>query len=224
VTVWDVDERGYGSAQVWNGYFTQLREQRRDLDWRDQWTGAFLPIIEDAACRRVLDLGCGTGNEVRALGRLGLSAVGLDFSDAALLRARDKGVAAPLVRADMAQPLPFADGVFDAVMSNVAFHYFDDRLTRSILAELRRVVRRDGLLLLHVNAIEHRAVQERRGVVVREIGPDHVVNADGGTSRFFSRDYLRDVLAAWRDVCLQFVPIGSRAEPSKFVWRAVARR
>lgn len=92
MTVWDVDERGYGSAQVWNGYFTQLREQRRDLDWRDQWTGAFLPIIEDAACRRVLDLGCGTGNEVRALGRLGLSAVGLDFSDAALLRARERAL------------------------------------------------------------------------------------------------------------------------------------
>jgi hypothetical protein len=51
-----------------------------------------------------------------------------------------------------------------------------------------------------------------------------VVNADGGTSRFFSQAYLEDVLREWRDVELEFVPISNGGKPFKFVWRAVARR
>jgi SAM-dependent methyltransferase len=217
---WDVDERGYGSSAVWDTYFRGLRDAGSDLDWRGRWTAPFLPLIDGP---RVLDLGCGTGNELRALRDSGHDAVGLDFSDEALDSARAKRIDAPLVRADMAEPLPFLDDRFDAVMSNVAFHYFPDAPTRRILSEIRRILRPGGVLLLHVNAIEQREMQERRGVVVRDIGPNHVVNADGGTSRFFSGDYLSDLLGDWSEVELTFVPISDGGDPFKFVWRASAR-
>jgi ubiquinone/menaquinone biosynthesis C-methylase UbiE len=47
---------------------------------------------------------------------------------------------------DMAQPLPYRDASFDAVMSNVAMHMFDDQTSRHILAEMRRVLRPGGQL------------------------------------------------------------------------------
>src|SRR5437868_7985725 len=61
----------------------------------------------------VLELGCGAGSFVRALGRHrpDLSVVGLDLSARALVHARDRG-AVHVVRGDV-ERLPFADGSVD---------------------------------------------------------------------------------------------------------------
>jgi SAM-dependent methyltransferase len=54
---------------------------------------------------------------------------------------------------DMTHRLPFPDGGFDAVMSNVAMHEFPDGVTRAVFAEVGRLVRPGGLFLFHVNAL-----------------------------------------------------------------------
>jgi ubiquinone/menaquinone biosynthesis C-methylase UbiE len=74
--------------------------------------------------------------------------VGCDFSAGMLRHAAerlraDAGVS--LVRGD-ATRLPFADAAFDAAVSTEAFHWFPDQ--DAALAELRRVIRPGGRLLL----------------------------------------------------------------------------
>lgn len=92
-----------------------------------------------AARGRVLDLGCGTG---RLLGALG--GVGLDISAGLLARARQKGLR--VVRGD-AHALPFRDGAFDAVVAaNAVFRYLD---VPRALAECSRVLAPRGRLALH---------------------------------------------------------------------------
>lgn len=79
------------------------------------------------------DVGCGTGGDAVSLARHGLRVTAMDYSEAALTWARAKaaaaGVAVDFRQADMALPFPFGDEAFDAVMSNVAMHMFDDRTT-----------------------------------------------------------------------------------------------
>jgi len=41
---------------------------------------------------------------------------------------------------DMAQPLPFPDGAFGAVMSNCGAPLLRDRTVRAVLSEVRRVL------------------------------------------------------------------------------------
>lgn len=126
---------------------------------------------------------------------------------------------------DMTSPLPFRDGVFDAVMSNVAFHRFSDSVTRSLFAEVGRVVRAGGLFLFHVNAVEDRPLRARRLPVVREIDDNYVIEANGQPMRFFSAAYLRALLQGWRDVQLDLVEItDDGGELFKCVWRGVAHR
>lgn len=96
---------------------------------------------------RVLDAGCGSGRELDELAARGRVA-GVDLSPVAVASARARGHAdvhcAPIER------LPFADATFDLVTClDVIEHTPDDRVA---LAELRRVTRPDGLLVVTVPA------------------------------------------------------------------------
>jgi SAM-dependent methyltransferase len=214
-------------AQFWDVHFRRLREQGRDLDWGEQWVPAFLGPLQSVGARKVVELGCGTGNDAARLAHAGFAVTALDYSTEAIAQASAKfGRSVSLVVADLAAPLPFLDGSADAVMSNVALHMFGDSVTRALFREIRRVVRPDGLALLHVNAIEDRSLRARWSPVVEELEPDFVREASGQTMHFFSREYLSDLLAEWRDVDMHFVEIAAEkgAPFSKRVWRAIARR
>lgn len=98
--------------------------------------------------KRVLDVGCGTGELLlRVLEQSPEAAcAGLDLSDNMLSEARRKlGGRAELVRGD-AERLPFADGAFDAVLCNDSFHHYPNPETA--LGEIARVLSPGGVFLL----------------------------------------------------------------------------
>lgn len=232
----------YTSAAHWNRVYSTLRHAGTDLDWEDQWTGAVAPIFRQHRVRRLLDLGCGTGNDVLRLAREGFTAIGLDFSREAIEQGAAKaGDRAAFIVADMAAPLPFRSDSFDAMMSNVALHMFGDVLTRRVFAEVRRVLRPAGVFVFHVNALEDRPLRAKRRPPVRELEPNYVLETDGQTMHFFSEAYLRELLVEWREVELELLEVpyrgrrgvremlelvesadGPTAEPFKCVWRGVA--
>jgi len=99
---------------------------------------------------RLLDAGCGSGFNLVALGRLG-SAFGIDLAPEAIRFCRERGVRA--VRASVLR-MPLADAAFDVVTSfDVIYHDWvpDDR---AAVAEMARVLRPGGLLLVRVPALE----------------------------------------------------------------------
>ena len=182
--------------------------------------------LRAAGVRTVLELGCGTGNDAARLAGAGYPVIALDLSGEALAQAHARfGSVVRLVRADMAQRLPFAAGRFDAVMSNVAAHMFPDALIRAMFAEVRRVVRPGGLFLFHVSALEDRPPRAR-WQPARELEPDYVADESGQTVHFFSAAYLRELLSSWRELQLSSVPVPHRqtGPPYQHVWRGVAHR
>ena len=76
---------------------------------------------------------------------------GLDPDPKALARAHRKarraGVAVRLERG-FAQALPHPDGAFDRVLSSLMLHHLDSGSKDALLAEVRRVLRPDGVLVL----------------------------------------------------------------------------
>jgi SAM-dependent methyltransferase len=98
---------------------------------------------------RILDAGCGSGrmlDELAAYGRV----AGVDMSREAVALARGRGHAE--VRVGRLEQLPFKSGSFDLVTClDVVEHTRDDRRT---LAELRRVTRPGGLLVVSVPAYQ----------------------------------------------------------------------
>jgi SAM-dependent methyltransferase len=133
----------YAGAEFWDQFFRQRRESGHDLDWGGLWTGPFLvPLLvplREAGVRTILELGCGTGNGAARLAGEGYSVTAVDLSGEAIKQARARfGSMVRFAVADIAQRLPFTDGGFDAVMSNVAMHMFPDGVTRALFAEVRR--------------------------------------------------------------------------------------
>ena len=217
----------YADARFWDQYFRELREAGDDLDWAGLWTGPFLAPLREAATRTILELGCGTGNDAARLAREGYSVTAIDLSAEAIAQARARfGSSVRFLIADMALPLPFPDRSFDAVMSNVALHMFPDSVTRSLFAEVRRLVRPRGAFLFHVNALEDRPLRARWRPVASELEQDFVLEESGQTMHFFSEPYLRELLQEWSDLRLDLIEITHRETGEKFkeVWRGIARR
>jgi SAM-dependent methyltransferase len=101
-----------------------------------------------SGCRH-LDIGCGTGQNLRLLERLRPSlTVGVDLSPIALSFARKACPTCQLVRLDLNRTLPFPDKGFDvATVFNVLYHAWIES-DLDVLKEARRVLKSDGLLLV----------------------------------------------------------------------------
>jgi ubiquinone/menaquinone biosynthesis C-methylase UbiE len=109
-----------------------------------------LRLIGDVTGRRVLDAGCGSGPLSAALRANGAVVTGFDVSAAMVDLARQRlGEDADLHVADLGEPLPFPDAEFDDVVASLVLHYVED--WSGPLAELRRVLKPGGRLILSVN-------------------------------------------------------------------------
>ena len=112
------------------------------------------PLLDQAAGGRtdlrILDCGCGTGNNLRLLRAHGL-ACGIDLTFSGLAYARAHGER--LVARASALSLPFSAAAFDLVTSFDVIYAFDDELAANALSEMHRVLKPGGHLVLNVAAL-----------------------------------------------------------------------
>jgi ubiquinone/menaquinone biosynthesis C-methylase UbiE len=119
-----------------------VHERQTELIWR-------LLQLEPGA--EVLDVACGHGRIANLLAGRGAVVTGLDADPFFLAKAREAGPDVDYVEGDM-RALPFADASFDAALLwFTALGYFDDEGNRTVLRELRRVLRPGGRAILDVN-------------------------------------------------------------------------
>jgi SAM-dependent methyltransferase len=130
---------------------------------------AVVAALAERPVRRLLDLGCGTGQLAdRLQGNLRRTRViGCDFSAGMLVQAARRNRRVCWVHGD-AQRLPFATGSFDAITTTEAFHWFPDQ--RRALAECRRVLAPNGRLLVAAVAPPFTALADAAAAASRVVG------------------------------------------------------
>lgn len=110
---------------------------------------------------RLLDVGCGTGRTLWQLGvahpRMALT--GLDLSDFYLEVARTmlRDLGSHTLVEGNGEMLPFADGSFDVVTSTFVLHELPRPVRRTMLREMRRVLKTGGLFVIEDSAQLHDA-------------------------------------------------------------------
>jgi SAM-dependent methyltransferase len=137
-------------------YEERLLELTRQAEATHFWYHGFrsylVPVFADVAAGRtdlrILDCGCGTGDNLRLLAPYG-SVYGTDLSERGLALARDAG--RPLVRADVAC-MPFASDTFDLVTSFDMLQCIPT--DREALREMARVTRPGGVVVMSMAALQ----------------------------------------------------------------------
>lgn len=119
---------------------------------------------------RILDIGCGTGANMKAFSRHG-DTVGVDASMEALSLCRTRGLDA--LSLSNIEELPFSNETFDVITGLDILEHTDDDLIA--LREVRRVAKPDALILITVPAYgflwsEHdEALKHRRRYTAHEL-------------------------------------------------------
>lgn len=99
---------------------------------------AFADLAAVAPGQRVLDVGCGPGTLTSELvRRVGAGQVGAIDPSAPFVAATTRDHPGVDVRQGFAEALPYADGVFDAVLAQLVVHFMKDAVAG--LTEMRRV-------------------------------------------------------------------------------------
>lgn len=142
---------------------------------------------------RVLDVGCGPGYFVRMLARaVGAtgSAVGIDAAPEMIDYARRKArrLTNCSFESGSAEALPFPDASVDVVASSLMLHHLPDELRLQAAAEMKRVLRPGGAVLLADFTIPERGAWHllaaitghAGGQMIRRVSPLEPLVAEAG--------------------------------------------
>jgi SAM-dependent methyltransferase len=164
----------------------------------------------------VLEFGCGCGRVVRHLQGLPGDVSACDWNGRAIRWCQQNLTFARFEQNQLAPPLTYADGAFDFVYALSVFTHMGDDLQRPWMAELRRILKPGGLLVVttHGQRYADRLDEEQREQFAR--GEFLVRRVEGaGTnlcSSFHPEAYLRGAFSEGFRL-IEIVPEGALGNP-----------
>ena len=134
-----------GMERIWDSHWSGRKGLKEDLSDEPLWA-----TIKDylSTPGRLLEAGCGTGQWVQFLGRLGHDVVGIDYAASGLEVGRAHNPNLNLIQADF-RSLPFEDQSFDYICSFGAVEHDIDG-PEEALREFRRILKPSGKLMCSV--------------------------------------------------------------------------
>lgn len=141
----------------------------------------------------MLLLGDGLGQDGRFFATKGYRVVSTDISDRAIEANGEKAKLAQLPnyevkRLDLLEPFPFDDASFDIVYAHLSIHYFDEKTTSRIFHEMKRVLKKGGILAIFTNSVSDPEFNTGKRL------EQEFFEIDGVSKRYFST-YTMDYFA-----------------------------
>lgn len=142
--------------QYHQSFYTDIAGKYHSLRYGGRYGGLFRQLhhevldtlLPNGSTARVLEVACGTGHTTELLQAKGNDYIACDLTNGMLEHARERlGATAQLVRTN-ALRLPFPEASFDVVLSTRFLHLFPVERQRLILAEMLRVLKPEGRLVV----------------------------------------------------------------------------
>lgn len=162
---------------------------------------------------KVLDLGCGMGNNTLYLLERGFDVVALDYSQVALSSIKNKFKNVETMLFDISTPLPFHNCSFDLIIADLSLHYFDTNITKAIIKEIKRILTPKGVLLARVNSV----LDVNHGASQGELLEDNYYFVKGCNKRFFTLETAREFFSIIGEVSLKEADMLRYAQPKKVI-------
>jgi len=182
-------EKVYRERGDFQGYFRVLPKIKNKV-----------PVFHARGYHRILDLACGTGRHTLYLAGRGFEVYATDVSRTALKMAEAKAENLGLnnihfLEHDM-RSIPFADGLFDAVICTLAIHHGLASQIRQTVNEIYRVLKDGGMVITDMPSVTTEGVGNGKEI---EKNTYLLVHADAEedvphhyTTREEVNDYFRD--------------------------------
>jgi SAM-dependent methyltransferase len=142
----------------------------------------------------IVELGCGTGDDSSFLVGAGASLICCDIDAGALRRVAEDYPSAVVKNFDLRDGIPLEDDVADVVVASLCLHFFDGPTLDGVLAEIRRILKKDGRLLCRVNSAKE-YIEGRPDET--ELSPGAYMTPNG-FKRFYDEAAVREAFRDWR--------------------------
>jgi SAM-dependent methyltransferase len=147
--------------------------------------------IDDPSTCRVLDLGCGAGNNVWFLAREGFDVTGIDISQSAIdfakQRLASEGLSADLRVGDFASLVGIDDNAFDVVIDRGAITCNRRAEIEGTLDEVRRILKPNGVFFSQMISWDHGSRP-----LGQDLGDGCYDNFTGGSYKGVSKIFFAD--------------------------------
>jgi ubiquinone/menaquinone biosynthesis C-methylase UbiE len=140
---------------------------------------------------KILELGCGAGNDSNFFATSGFEITATDFSDQAIKQNQQKYQNENLnfEVLNIAKSFSYPVKTFDIIYARLSLHYFTDQKTREVFKEIARILKPDGLLCFMCKSPQD--ILYGKGEKIEE----DMFENEGHVRHFFSEDYAKKLLS-----------------------------
>lgn len=138
-----------GYVKMWDNW----SKKRNGLPEYDNWLDNYKEVLDSNKNTQILDLGCGIGADTLYLIEKGFNVLSCDFSTEALNNIKNTIKNSKTMYLDMIDKFPFEDESFSLIIADLSLHYFDNETTIHIMNEVRRILKKNGILLSRVASV-----------------------------------------------------------------------
>ncbi|MEW6610534.1 MAG: class I SAM-dependent methyltransferase [Patescibacteria group bacterium] len=144
-------------------------------------------IIRARRMKTLLDLGCGAGRDAVYFSRKGLTVTAIDSSKTGIakLKSRDPRIHCIL---DNLHTIKLKKNSFDIIYAHLSLHYFNGRTTRRIFRIIHHALKPKGLFFVKCKSTDD-------PLYGKGLKLERDMYRKGHTRHFFSKDYMRELLA-----------------------------
>ncbi len=107
-----------------------------------------LEIILNNNCKKIIDIGCGTGSQCKLLSKNGLEVVGIDASKKMIEIAKKKIIdKSEFIIGDITKNI-FLNETFDCAIISFVLHPNNQKTIKKILNESKNIVSKNGIIII----------------------------------------------------------------------------
>ena len=171
------------ALSMWNSW----SKYRHGTPVYDLWLDNYSNDLEKYKESKFLDLGCGIGADTQYLIERGYKVISVDYSKEAInnINLNIKGGEGKIL--DMNEKFTFDDNSFYLIIADISLHYFNEEKTIFIMNEIKRILKKNGILLARVSSINDKYYGAGSGDEIEERFYDH----GGYSQRYFNEDDLK---------------------------------
>lgn len=138
----------------------------------------------------ILELGCGNGKDAAEFANHHHKVTAIDFSQTVI--ENNKEIFTNVLRIHWAvgdiSNLQLEQNSFDVIYSHLALHYFTDEVTRKIISDCNKLLKKGGLLCFVCKSVNDPLYG--KGIFIEK----DMYELDGHVRHFFSEEYCKSIL------------------------------